>query len=302
MLIFRIKFNFQNMKSVRFIFVLLVFICSLNSFAQQAWTQKKGEGYFQIGSSYLNYSDLHIGNVTFSKLPRPVTEIIVSSYNEFGITDKLTGIVSVPFHSVSVGEFDTTSLSYLKFDKGSLTAFGNVTTGLLYNLFSKNGNVMSTKLSASFNTSSRQENTGLSTGYNAFILEGSLLAGRGTQNYFTSGEISTVISPYNFLSRIQVNAQIGKRFLKSKKLILIFSLATNTYLSDIAKSNSLTVQLANDYTGLYNAKQAYYAINLKAGFEFSTTWSMWGSIAGGEATNIGAGINYALSVGYKLKK
>jgi hypothetical protein len=290
------------MKINKLIITILVFICSLNTKAQQAWTQKKGEGYFQIGSSYLNYSDLHLGNVSFSKLPRPVTEIIVSSYNEFGITDKFTGILSVPFHFVSVGDFDTSSLSYLNFDKGSLSALGNVSTGLLYNLYAKNGNVLSTKLNASYNTSSRQQNTGLSTGYNAFILEGSILAGRGTQNYFTSGEISTVISANNFLSRIQVNGQIGKRFLKSKKLILIFAISTNTYLSDISKSNSLLAIQANDYTGLYNAKQAYYAINMKAGFEFSKVWSMWGSIAGGEATNIGAGINYALSIGYKLKK
>ena len=289
------------MKRSKLIVILLVFGSSFSTIAQQAWTQKKGEGYFQIGSSYLSYAYLHLGNLNISKLPRPVTEVIISSYNEFGITNKLTGIVNVPLHFVATGDFDTTTFSNLEFDKGNLNAFGNINTSLLYNLYAKNGNVLSTRLTASFNTSSRQENTGLSTGYDAFILEGSLLAGRGTSRYFTSGEISTVISPYNFLSRIQINAQIGKRFLKSEKLILIFSLATNTYLNDIAESNTLPAIQAKDYTGLYNVKQAYYAINLKAGYEFSQSWSMWGSMAGGEATNIGAGINYSLAIGYKLK-
>ena len=290
------------MKSIKLIILVLLLTCSYSAVTQQAWTHNKGEGYFQVGSSYLNYSQLHLGNFEISKLPRPVTEIIVSSYNEFGITHKLTGIINVPFHFVSVGDFDTISYSYLVFDKGSLSALGNVSTALLYNLFNKNGNVLSTKLNAGFNTSSRQENTGLSSGYNSFILEASFLAGRGTNTYFTSGEVSTVISPNNFLSRIIVNFQIGKKFLKSKKLNLIFAIATNTYLSDISKSNALTIVKARDFTGLYHPKQGYYAVNLKIGYEFNKLWSIWGSAAGGEATNIGAGINYALVIGYKLKK
>jgi len=290
------------MKNNILVFTILLLVCSFNTNAQQAWTQKKGEGYFQVGSSYLNYSNLHIGNFEISKIPRPVTEIIVSSYSEFGITNKLTAIVNIPFHFTSVGDFDTSSFSYLEFDKGHLSALGSVSSALLYNLYNKNGNVLSTKLNASFNTSSRQENTGLSTGYDAFILQASFLVGKGTKNYFTSGEIATVISPNNFLSRIQVNAQIGKKVLKSKKLILIFAIATNTYLSDISKSNALTVIQAKDYTGLYHPKQAYYAVNLKAGYEFSKVWSIWGSMAGGEATNIGAGLNYSLAIGYKLKQ
>ncbi len=288
------------MKSIKLISTVVLITCSFSTYSQQAWTQEKGKGYFQVGSSYLNYAQLHLGNFEIFKLPRPVTEIILSSYNEFGITNKLTGIVNVPFHFSSVGDFDTTFASYLKFDQGRLSALGNVSTALLYNLYTKNGNVLSTKLNANFNTSSRQENTGLSSGYDAFILEASFLVGRGTKNYFASGEISTVISPANFLSRIQINAQIGKKILKSKQLILVFAIATNTYLSDVSKVNVSVVQV-NDYTGLYHPKQAYYAINLKVGYEFTTSWSMWGSLAGGEATNIGAGINYALAVGYKLK-
>jgi len=272
----------------------------LNLSAQQAWTQKKGKGYFQIGTSYLKSSNLHIGKSNIRKLPREVTEIVFSSYNEYGITDKLTAIMNLPFHYCSVGKFDSSFPSYKKFDKGSLSALGNVSTALLYNLFSKNGVVLSAKLNATYNTSSRQYNTGLSTGYDTFILEAAILSGYSNSVIFASGEISTVISPNNFLSRLNVNAQIGRRFFKNKKMLLILALSSNTYFSDISKSNALTVLQASDYTGLYHPKQEYYAVTLKAGYEFNLNWSVWLTTSGGAATNIGAGLNNSIAIGYKL--
>ena len=74
------------MKNILFISIMF-FGISLS--AQQAWTQKKSEGYFQIGSSFLSYSELYNLTSDAIELPRPITELIISSYLEYGISGKI---------------------------------------------------------------------------------------------------------------------------------------------------------------------------------------------------------------------
>ncbi len=49
-------------------------------------------------------------------------------------------------------------------------------------------------------------------------------------------------------------------------------------------------------------EQSYVALTLKLGYDFTEQWSIWTSIAGGEATNVGAGISSTLSIAYKFVK
>ncbi len=47
-------------------------------------------------------------------------------------------------------------------------------------------------------------------------------------------------------------------------------------------------------------EESYYAINLKLGYYLTKEWTIWPSIAGGMAKNIGQNVLYSLSIGYKL--
>jgi len=280
--------------------VIAIILIPINTFGQQAWSQKKGESYLQLGSAYLTYSMLHVGNFEIIDLPRPVSELVIASYSEYGISDKLTGILNLPYHIVSVGELDT-ALTNLTFDKGCLSSLGNITTGLLYNFYKKNSSVISARLDMTWNTSKREFNTGLSTGNNSMGISPSIAYGIGKKNYFFSADFgANILFQNDYYSRINMNAQFGKRFLESKKMTFILGLGSSTAFK-FAEQEAIK-KSAKDYTGLYVEEQSYVALTLKLGYDFTPQWSIWTSMAGGEATNVGAGISSTLSIAYKFSK
>ncbi len=278
--------------------VLLIILHPFDTFGQQAWSQKKGESYLQLGTAYLTYSMLHVGNFEIIDIPRPVSELVIASYSEYGITDKLTGILTVPYHFVSVGELDT-ALMNLEFDKGCLSALGNITTGLLYNFYNQKSTVVSGRLDMSWNTSKRESNTGLSTGNNSIGFSPSIAYGIGKKNYFFSAELGVnLLFQNDYYHRAIINAQYGRRFLKSKKMTFIVGLGTSSSFKFAQKE--AVEKTAKDYVGLYVEEQSYVALTLKLGYDFTPNWSIWTSVAGGEATNVGAGISSTLSIAYKF--
>ncbi|MEE9430960.1 MAG: hypothetical protein V3V16_07975 [Melioribacteraceae bacterium] len=285
------------MKSILFV-IILSFGFNLN--AQQAWTQKKGEGYFQIGSSFLSYSELHNLTSDAIELPRPITELIISSYLEYGISDNLTASFILPFHIVSSGNLVSDWSSFSP-EQGDLSALGNMNLGLTYKVSQINNIVVSSKLAIGINSSKYEQSTGLRTGYDAYTISSSILAGLGTSTYFASAETGINFLTDGYLHRFIFNAQIGKHFLQSKKLLFIFSVLTSTALGSSSADDILKLDGNSRFTGLYVNEESYYAINLKLGYNLTKDWTIWSSIAGGMAKNIGRNALYSLSIGYNLK-
>lgn len=289
------------MKNLLFLIIVLsTFSSKLN--AQQAWSQKKGEGYFQLSTSILNYEYMHIGNFKLYELPRKVHQTILSAYGEYGISDKITISANLPLHWVSLGEYNPNA-NAPKFDGGKLNGLGNANLSLLYNFHKQHATVISSKIDYGFNTSVNSQNNGLSTGEDSFSITPSLLIGVGKSNYFSSAEIGISWFNQRYTDRFFVNAQLGKKVTKSKKIILILGLITkfNTTLSR-KHFGTLAILRADQYTALYPREQSYVALNFKMGYEISDHFICWGSLSGGEGENVGAGISYTASIAYRLKK
>jgi len=95
---------FNNDKSMKRILFIFLFLNASIAFSQQVWTQKKGEGYFQVGASSAGYDNVFDNNSESYAIPRAIAQTIISGYGEYGITDKLMATLIVPFHLTSTGD------------------------------------------------------------------------------------------------------------------------------------------------------------------------------------------------------
>lgn len=284
--------------------IILIIASTLFSFhlqAQQAWTKKKGEGYFQIGSSYFQYSTLSSKDFKSVDIARPIAETVVSFYGEYGISDKLMATLILPMHFISSGDLNP-EWQGITLEKGNLTNLGNINLAFTYLLHQKNGVVVSSKLAASMNSSEYDETTGLRTGYNAFGISPTILAGIGRSNFFSSAEIGVNILNNDYLNRFIFNAQIGKELGESKKFTGIFNIGINATLSTASDSENDEINGNAAQTALYLNEQAYYSASLKLGYKLATNWALWFAVGGGAGQNIGQNGVYSLALAYKLQK
>jgi len=130
----------------------------------------------------------------------------------------------------------------------------------------------------------------------------SLLVGRGTSKYFTSAEIGARIITNDYLPQFIINAQLGKKFLESERLLLILGFNALAPIGEASVEDNFKLDGNAIYTGLYQNEQAYYAWNVKAGYYFTEKISSWISFSGGTASNVGLSPGITFSLGYNLKK
>lgn len=286
---------------MKYFLLLIILSCGHSLHAQQAWTQKKGEAYFQVGGSLLNYSALHYYTSSAIEIPRPITELTLSAYAEYGILDNLTAAVNVPYHLISSGELATDWNGFAP-EKGELAALGNVNLGFTYKMYDKKRVVVSSKLGFGINSSTAQQSTGLRTGYDAYTVAPSVLAGIGTSKFFASAEAGMNFMTNGYLHRFVFNAQIGKHFLKSKRMLFVVAVSTITAVGKSSEDDNLNLDGNARFTGLYMNNQSFYAVNFKLGYELTRHWTIWTALAGGMANNIGRGAVFSLTIAYQLKK
>lgn len=81
-----------------FLAISLVAFCISNSLAGGGWTKQKGHGFAKIGQWWV-LADQHF--VRDGKIDPNVTIGLynTSLYGEYGITDRLTGVIYFPFFS-----------------------------------------------------------------------------------------------------------------------------------------------------------------------------------------------------------
>lgn len=284
---------------MKFLFALILILNGFTAYSQQAWTQKKGEGYFQIGTSFFNYETTYNNNYETGPIPRPISETIFLAYGEIGVFDRLMATVAIPIHFTSSSDLASDWIGFSP-EKGKLNGLGNIYGALTYSILDKNGFVLSAKTGVSLNTSVTNESTGLRTGFNTYGITPTLLAGIGTSHFFASMETGITYSGKDYLNRYIFNVQIGKEFTKSKKILGIIGIVSNSTIGKATIGSTLDGNAK--FTSLYLNEQAYFAINLKMGYKFSKNWATWLSVSGGTAKNTGQNLVYSFSIGYNLVK
>lgn len=289
----------------KYLGILMVWCFALNSYAQQAWTQPKGDAYMQLGASYHSYDDLFVENGETKPLPYRINQTVAVAYAEYGITDRLTANIVLPFQFVS-----TADMINADFDQpiggngvGELYAWGNIELGATYNWLKKNnGLVISSKINAALNTSSRVDRIGLQSGFNAYTISPSFLIGLGKDAFFTSGELGLAYMTNDYNARYFLNAQLGKKFTRSQRLMGILAFSINAPITDSTVEQNKRLDGWAENTGLYLNESAFYATTFKVGYEFIPDWTAWFSLGGGVGLGVNVGQNfvYSFAIGHQL--
>ena len=236
--------------------------------AQSPWVREKKGYYAQVGYATIPaYSELFpIENG--QKLYRAVSESTIQLYGEYGVSERLTAILSAPF--VMVGTGDSVLLPNLPTvtPAGSLSGFGNIDLGAKYKL--SKVFPLSFNLIASLPTDSKNAATGLRTGYDAFGISPSVSVGLGTKRSFIYGNFGGTFRSNNFSTSAFARVEGGYKF---GDLYLILGL-------DVLNSQENgTATGENVLTGLYVDKQSWVGFGLKLNYEIKKQYgiTLWGN-------------------------
>ena len=297
------------MKKHLFYIILLGFSQYLA--AQSPWTRAKKAGFVQLNSNYIRANAQFNDSSKVIETPYTVTDIHVSLYADYGITDRLTIALDVPFKILTNtgGEAVPISIRNLiggngedfapqqpnpNLAAGSQTRLGGVGVTAKYRII-QSPLVVSAQLRGDIPTRGRFEttdNTGLNTNEPAYKITPSLLFGGGSDRVFGAGEIGFAYRP-TFYNDFIANAQIGVSFLQKRLYIII----PVQYRQALNGGNSWSEGI---YTGLYAPRQSYFALGLKGFYNITShvgvSAYMFGATSG---RNVAAAPSFGIGVHYK---
>lgn len=267
------------------IIILLLIIFPSYLFAGGPWLIKKKEGFFQLQTTLpvSSFNRLFLENNQELNLNRSILDYTFQVYTEYGITDKLNLISTLPYKHISTGEAETIIEPNL-LPKGNLNGFGNFKLALKYKLLDNNLKA-SISIQSSLKTISKKIDQGLITGYDANSLGIYIAIGKSfsakTYSYIESG-INT--SSNNFSTILDIHYELGHQFNSSLWIVLTIDMRES--LKDGTYRNEKLRQ-----TGFYTNDQEYLSPGLKTNYELKN------NIGFALATYAGLSGNYVGKVG-----
>ena len=259
--------------------IIVLFTSSL--YAGGPWLNKKKEGFFQLQSTFPGggYNRLFLEDGNESILNRSVLDYTVQAYLEYGLTDKLDLISTLPYKFVSTESVSDSSL----LPAGNLNGLSNYKLGLKYQLSDKNFKI-ATSVQSSFNTISKDLRKGLITGYDANSVGLYFHIGKGfSKNLYSFIDAGANVVGNNFSNYIDIHYEIGYQLKPS--LWTAFTLDLRESLKNGSYENNNLKQ-----TGLYTNDQEYFAYGIKTSYELKNkigfTAATFGAFSGNYVAKI----------------
>jgi hypothetical protein len=283
------------MKGINIKYLLLFFVIEVISFTSfsQAWVKPKGQGYAQIGYSYISASKIYgIENID-EQLRREVADQTIQGYLEYGVCNNLMLTASLPFKLLQTGEqiFETDYVPDT-LSSGRVNAFGNLSFSAVYGLSQKTNWVSSISVGLDTKTATFNQNLGLRTGVDAWSGVLGLNLGRGWNKSFFQTNVGFKFRSNNYSEQFIASAQYGRTL---NKFQIIFGL-------ELYKSfkNGTFDDLTSVHTGVYQNDLEFLAFSLKANYALSKRIKLWALLGGGVAGQLVARApSYALTFSYE---
>jgi len=191
--------------------IVLLFVVSL-SYSQSAWVKKKGDVYTQLSFNDIsNYNRVFNTNGGDLYPSREITDRTVHWYTEYGITNKLTGVLLVPFKMLKTGGLVPQNTNPVTIEKGSYSAFGNIGLAGRYKLHSKKYSI-ATQLQLELPVSSYNNVTGLRTGVDAYTITPSLAIGKGSEKMFFQSHLGVFLRTNDYSNGVRFYVEGGRKF------------------------------------------------------------------------------------------
>lgn len=170
-----------------------LFISSLSVHAGGPWTLKKGHAYTSLNVSYLGYNSIFGPSGENVLLTRPVNEIGIGAFVEYGVVDRFTISLDLPFRIITTGATDTSvATPYFPdtLDQGRIIGMNYIGIGAKYRFLDKRIK-MAAHLNYEANTSSVDANSGLRTGPATHVIAPKVSVGAsfGKDKFYAFAEV-----------------------------------------------------------------------------------------------------------------
>ncbi len=244
----------QKQKAIMILLFLLSYQLMM---AQGPWAQGKGNGYGQVVFNIIpTYSSIFDGSGSSRETEREISEFILSSYAELGITDNLTLGASIPFNISSTGAATSTTETPT-FPAGNLSSLGNISLFGKYTI-GNGGLKLAFIPQVDLPTSTRNDVTGLSSGVDAFTFRPAISIGKSGTQAFYYGYFGYGLRTNEHNDFLTFGVEGGLKL--SEKFTFIVNV---NRLQNIDNGNPLVDSPANIETGLYTSFQEYTAFLIK---------------------------------------
>lgn len=244
-------------------FKVLLLVCLIGVFGQiraQVWPLHKGEVYANASLSTLAYHKAFDASGDVVDIPVDITDRTWQLFAQYGITDKLTAQIKVPYKMISsegeLGAYNSYPDQYL--ETGTMNGFGNAEFGALYNFMQDKP-----LLSASFFVETPGEKynylTGLQTGFNSWAFRPGVGAGWTYGPTWLQFYLGTSLRTNNYDHAAISNLEFGFKPADYLYTAMVFDMRQSF-------NNGEDCDCTNTATAMYVSDQEYLGLALKAGF------------------------------------
>ena len=236
----------------KIITIIITVIFSTQLLAQGPWTRDKGKAYLQLGFTGLYYDKVQY-NGSEKQLSNQVSDLTIQLYGEYGIGKRLEFQLIIPFKSVSYE-------SKIGAPTENLTGVSNVSVGLKYKLYDQKWK-FSTGLLFSANSISKDNQIGLSSGFNAATVFPYFVVGSSSNKWFYYANIGYGYMNNEYSDYIKSSFEIGYNVITNGHIMLDFE-SRSIVSKEVGFENDV-FQWASYYD-----RQTYNAIGIKGNYEF----------------------------------
>ncbi len=132
------------------------------------WPQKKGQGYYRVGFNWVRAGQFYEVNGNRIDIPT-LSDYTVSFYGEYGINDRITGIVYVPFmQRITLNKQVGEPSGVVFFEGDAITGVADIDVGLRIGLLKAGNTVLSAGLLLGLPVGNTDQANGLFTGDGEF--------------------------------------------------------------------------------------------------------------------------------------
>ncbi|HKI78095.1 MAG TPA: transporter [Ignavibacteriaceae bacterium] len=261
--------------------ILISFLVLCDEIIAGGWTKKKGKFYLQINSQYMRSNKFHDIDGTLVNI-NTLSDFTLSLYAEYGITDDLTIISSIPFyHRLTLNEVKGNNSGTVYFPGAKKTGVSDSRLGVRYKLTEGNGSVLSAGFTLGLPFGDSNDPNGLLTGDGEFNQELSLQFGHSFYPLpiYTSAYAGYNLRHKGYTDEIRFGVEAGYTF--DNKLLLIFRV---TGLKPLRNGDNT---VAGGAGGLFSNNQQYIAYGPELFYNVTENWGVTaGANAGTWARNV----------------
>jgi hypothetical protein len=281
--------------TTRLLMILFFLAPALRCFAGGGWPQPKGTGYYKLGQSWIIADDFYGPGGTIVRI-RTTALYTTSFYGEYGITDRLTGILYFPFFVRNTLNEERYQPSGRSVPGDSFNGLGDTDIAIKYGLIVNKPIVLSAtvQLGLPIGETGGGEGKILQTGDGEFnqMLKFDVSGSLHPVPLYGSAYIGFNNRTKGFSDEIRYGVEVGYTFFKKVTTILKLNVVESLYNGE---------DLPSQNNGVFSNNTEYVSPMIEVGYALNDKWGI--SCSGGfafSAKNILASPNFG--VGIYLKR